>query len=38
IVSVIVDLREEAFTPRQQQVLTAALELLVESGASLTMT
>jgi len=37
-VSVIVDLREEAFTPRQQQVLTAALELLVESGASLTMT
>lgn len=36
--SVIVDLREEAFTPRQQQVLTAALELLVESGASLTMT
>lgn len=37
-VTVIVDLREEAFTPRQQQVLTAALELLVEGGAGLTMT
>jgi AcrR family transcriptional regulator len=37
-VSVVVDLREEAFTPRQQQVLTAALELLVEGGAALTMT
>ena len=36
--TVAVDLREEAFTPRQQQVLTAALELLVESGAGLTMT
>ena len=36
--SVIVDLREEAFTPRQQQVLTAALELLVEGGTALTMT
>lgn len=36
--SVAVDLREEAFTPRQQQVLTAALELLVEGGAQLTMT
>ena len=36
--SAIVDLREEAFTPRQQQVLTAALELLVEGGAGLTMT
>jgi AcrR family transcriptional regulator len=36
--TVTVDLREEAFTPRQQQVLTAALELLVESGAGLTMT
>jgi AcrR family transcriptional regulator len=33
-----VDLREEAFTPRQQQVLSAALELLVEGGAGLTMT
>ena len=33
-----VDLRDEAFTPRQQQVLTAALELLVEGGAGLTMT
>lgn len=28
----------EAFTPRQQAVLTAALELLVESGDRLTMT
>jgi AcrR family transcriptional regulator len=36
--SALVDLREEAFTPRQQQVLTAALELLVEGGAALTMT
>jgi AcrR family transcriptional regulator len=36
--SVAIDLREEAFTPRQQQVLTAALELLVEGGAGLTMT
>jgi AcrR family transcriptional regulator len=36
--TVAVDLREEAFTPRQQQVLTAALELLVEGGAGLTMT
>jgi AcrR family transcriptional regulator len=34
----VVDLREEAFTPRQQQVLQAALELLVEGGAGLTMT
>ena len=33
-----VDLRDEAFTPRQQQVLTAALELLVEEGDHLTMT
>lgn len=30
--------REEVWTPRQQQVLTAALELLVEGGDSLTMT
>lgn len=29
---------EEVWTPRQQQVLTAALELLVEGGDSLTMT
>jgi AcrR family transcriptional regulator len=29
---------EEAFTPRQQQVLTAALDLLVEQGDRLTMT
>ena len=36
--SALVDLREEAFTPRQQQVLTAALELLVDGGAGLTMT
>lgn len=35
---VTVDLREQAFTPRQQQVLSAALDLLVESGAGLTMT
>lgn len=30
--------REEAFTLRQQQVLTAALDLLVEQGDRLTMT
>ena len=30
--------REEVFTPRQQQVLTAALDLLVEQGDRLTMT
>jgi AcrR family transcriptional regulator len=30
--------RDEAFTPRQQQVLTAALDLLVEQGDRLTMT
>ena len=37
--STIVDLRQEAFTVRQQQVLSAALELLVEGGGSaLTMT
>jgi AcrR family transcriptional regulator len=30
--------RDDTFTPRQQQVLTAALQLLVESGDSLTMT
>jgi len=29
---------EEIFTPRQQQVLTAALDLLVEQGDRLTMT
>ena len=29
---------DEAFTPRQQAVLTAALELLVEGGDRLTMT
>ncbi|SFZ82777.1 transcriptional regulator, TetR family [Devosia enhydra] len=30
--------RDETWTPRQQQVLTAALDLLVESGDGLTMT
>jgi AcrR family transcriptional regulator len=30
--------RDEVFTPRQQVVLTAALELLVEGGDALTMT
>ncbi len=30
--------KEELFTPRQQQVLTAALDLLVEQGDRLTMT
>ncbi len=30
--------RDELFTPRQQQVLTAALDLLVEQGDRLTMT
>ena len=30
--------RDEVFTPRQQAVLTAALELLVEGGDALTMT
>src|SRR5690606_32159140 len=30
--------RDEVFTPRQQQVLTAALNLLVEQGDRLTMT
>jgi AcrR family transcriptional regulator len=30
--------RDEVFTPRQQQVLTAALDLLVEQGDRLTMT
>ena len=36
--SAVRNLKEEGFTPRQQQVLTAALELLVESGDGLTMT
>ena len=36
--SVAIREREEVFTPRQQQVLTAALELLVEEGDRLTMT
>ena len=30
--------KDEVFTPRQQDVLTAALDLLVESGDALTMT
>jgi len=30
--------KDEVFTPRQQQVLTAALDLLVEQGDRLTMT
>ena len=37
-VSVAIRERDEVFTPRQQQVLTAALELLVEGGDGLTMT
>ena len=36
--SVAVDLRGETFTLRQQQVLSAALELLVEGSDALTMT
>ena len=36
--SVILKARDESFTPRQQAVLTAALDLLVESGDGLTMT
>ncbi len=37
-VAVTVGHDEETFTPRQQQVLTAALDLLVEQGDRLTMT
>jgi len=33
-----IKINEETFTPRQQAVLTAALDLLVESGDGLTMT
>lgn len=36
--SMATDTREQEFTPRQQQVLTAALGLLVENGDHLTMT
>ena len=35
---VITRIEEEVFTPRQQAVLTAALDLLVENGDGLTMT
>src|SRR6478609_12144910 len=38
VVVVVVANSEEVFTPRQQQVLTAALDLLVEQGDRLTMT
>jgi AcrR family transcriptional regulator len=37
-VTVAIVQREDGFSPRQQQVLTAALELLVEQGDRLTMT
>jgi AcrR family transcriptional regulator len=37
-VTVAIKVSDEAFTPRQQDVLTAALDLLVESGDGLTMT
>jgi AcrR family transcriptional regulator len=37
-VSLAIRERDEVFTPRQQQVLTAALQLLVEGGDGLTMT
>ena len=35
---VTIKVNEETFTPRQQAVLTAALDLLVENGDGLTMT
>ena len=35
---VTIKVNEEIFTPRQQAVLTAALDLLVENGDGLTMT
>ena len=35
---VTIKVNEESFTPRQQAVLTAALDLLVENGEGLTMT
>jgi AcrR family transcriptional regulator len=38
IVPVTIKVNEEVFTPRQQAVLTAALDLLVENGDGLTMT
>jgi len=37
-VPVTIKVNEEVFTPRQQAVLTAALDLLVENGDGLTMT
>src|SRR5690554_7812818 len=37
-VAVTIKVNEETFTPRQQVVLTAALDLLVEGGDALTMT
>jgi AcrR family transcriptional regulator len=37
-VSVVIHQAQEGFTPRQQQVLTAALDLLVAEGDRLTMT
>jgi AcrR family transcriptional regulator len=38
VVTVTIKVSDEAFSPRQQDVLTAALDLLVESGDGLTMT
>jgi AcrR family transcriptional regulator len=38
MMSVALKQRDEVFTPRQQVVLTAALDLLVEGGDALTMT
>lgn len=38
IVPTAIKVNEEVFTPRQQAVLTAALDLLVENGDGLTMT
>src|SRR5687768_15398851 len=37
-VALAIKVNEETFTPRQQAVLTAALDLLVENGDGLTMT
>ncbi|KKB11473.1 TetR family transcriptional regulator [Devosia geojensis] len=38
MVALTIKVSEETFTPRQQAVLTAALDLLVENGDGLTMT
>jgi AcrR family transcriptional regulator len=38
VVALAIKVNEETFTPRQQAVLTAALDLLVENGDGLTMT